>query len=233
MVDGGAMEMMVASPDGAGPHPAIVVMSHRPGLDGFTAEITDLLGKDGFAAAAPDIYHRLPSGQDTSEKKFLIRDAEIISDIAAAVEHLKSESDVDAARLAILGHCMGGRMAVLGASAVSDFRAAVVFYGGNLFACRGEDGPTPFDRLEHITCPVAGFFGNEDRNPSPEDVDRIDAELERLGIAHEFHRYDGVGHGFHQRAFKDGDDPATRRCKAVVAEAWGRSGEFMRECFAA
>ena len=226
------MEMMVASPDGAGPRPGIVVMSHRPGLDGFTAKITDLLAADGFKAAAPDIYHRLPPGQDTREKKFLIRDSEIIADIAATVEFLESEPDVDASRLAILGHCMGGRMAILGASALDHFRAAVVFYGGNLFECRGEDGPTPFERLADITCPVAGFFGNGDKNPSPADVDRVDAELTRLGIAHEFHRYDGVGHAFHQLAAKGGDDATTRRCQAVVAQAWGRSGEFLRECLA-
>ncbi|MEE8516799.1 MAG: dienelactone hydrolase family protein [Alphaproteobacteria bacterium] len=233
MVDGSAMEMMVASPAGAGPHPGIVVMCHRPGLDGFTAEITDLLAADGFKAAAPDIYHRLPPEQDTSEKKFLVRDSEIIADIAACAEFLKSDPDVDAARLAILGHCMGGRMAFLGASALDDFRGVSVFYGGNLFKCLGDDGPTPFDRLADIHCPVAGFFGNEDNNPSPADVMRVDAELTRLGIAHEFHRYDGVGHGFHQLAAKGGDDATTRRCQAVVAEAWGRSGEFLRACFAA
>lgn len=232
MVGGSAMEMMVATPEATGPHAAVVVMSHRPGLDGFTAQITDLLAADGFTAAAPDIYHRLPPEQDTSEKKFLIRDAEIIADIAATVDFLKSQPDVDAQRLAILGHCMGGRMVFVGASALEDFRGASVFYGGNLFECRGEDGPTPFDRLKHITCPVAGFFGNEDKNPSPADVDRVDAELTRLGIAHEFHRYDGVGHSFHQLAAKGGDDETTRRCQAVVADAWGRSGEFLRECFA-
>ncbi len=226
------MEMMVATPDGAGPHPGIVVMCHRPGLDGFTAQITDLLAADGFKAAAPDIYHRLPSEQDTREKKFLVRDAEIIADIAAAAEYLKSSPDVDDRRLAILGHCMGGRMALLGASDLDGFRAASMFYGGNLFKSLGEGGPTPFERLGGLACPVAGFFGNDDKNPSPADVDRLDAELGRLGVTHEFHRYDGVGHSFHQRAAKGADDEATRRCQAVVGDAWVRSAEFLRQCFA-
>ncbi len=233
MVGAGAMEMMVATPAGAGPHPGIVVMCHRPGLDDFTAQITDLLAADGFKAAAPDIYHRLPPEQDTSEKKFLVRDGEIIADIEACVDFLKSQPDVDVSRLAILGHCMGGRMALLGASALDGFRGASMFYGGNLFSCRGEDGPTPFERLGGLTCPVAGFFGNDDKNPSPADVDRLDGELARLGIAHEFHRYDGVGHSFHQRSVKGADDDATRRCQEVVGDAWERSGEFLRECFAA
>ena len=50
--------------------------------------------------------------------------------------------------------------------------------------------------VANITCPVVGFFGNDDGNPSPEDVDRLDAELSKHGIAHSFHRYDGAGHAF-------------------------------------
>ena len=33
------------------------------------------------------------------------------------------------------------------------------------------------------------------QSPSPEDVNKIDAELTRLGKVYEFHRYDGAGHG--------------------------------------
>jgi carboxymethylenebutenolidase len=51
------------------------------------------------------------------------------------------------------------------------------------------DGPSPFDRTGQITCPIIGFFGLEDTNPSP--ADRIDAEMTRLGKPHEFHRYAG------------------------------------------
>ena len=41
-----------------------------------------------------------------------------------------------------------------------------------------------------------GLFGNDDRAPSPEQVNRHEAELKKHGKAHEFHRYDGAGHGF-------------------------------------
>jgi carboxymethylenebutenolidase len=43
---------------------------------------------------------------------------------------------------------------------------------------------------------VIGFFGLEDTNPSPADVDRIEGELARHGVPHEFHRYAGAGHAF-------------------------------------
>jgi carboxymethylenebutenolidase len=52
------------------------------------------------------------------------------------------------------------------------------------------------DLAEGIRCPVLGLFGNEDGNPSPQDVKRLGAELKRLGKTYEFHRYDGAGHTF-------------------------------------
>ena len=43
------------------------------------------------------------------------------------------------------------------------------------------------DRAATISCPILGLFGVEDKNPSPEEVAQIDAELTRLGKEHEFH----------------------------------------------
>jgi carboxymethylenebutenolidase len=95
----------------------------------------------------------------------------------------------------IVGFCMGGRVSYLLASANDTLAACAVFYGGNIMEVRGAP-PTPFERTKDIACPVIGFFGNEDTNPSPADVDAIDAELTENGKAHEFHRYEGAGHAF-------------------------------------
>src|SRR5207244_5329773 len=75
------------------------------------------------------------------------------------------------------------------------WRAAGVFYGGNIMKPWGE-GPAPFDLTKAIAAPMIGFFGLDDTNPSPADVDTIDAELSRHGKAHEFHRYESAGHAF-------------------------------------
>ena len=60
----------------------------------------------------------------------------------------------------------------------------------------GEGNPPPIELSGNIRCPVIGFFGNDDENPSPEDVTRIDDEFTEHGIAHTFHAYDGAGHAF-------------------------------------
>ena len=82
-------------------------------------------------------------------------------------------------------------------------------------------GPAPFDRTRDIACPVIGFFGRDDTNPSPADVDRIDAELTRHGKPHEFHRYDGAGHAFLNFA------NAERYRPDQAKDAWAKMLDFL------
>ena len=121
---------------------------------------------------------------------------EIIKDVSATLDWLSNQNDVDMDRLGIIGHCMGGRMALLGASTHDVFKACVPYYPGNMFKPWSDDGPPPFDLLGQIKGSVLGFFGNDDKNPSAEDKEKISSELTRFGIQHEFHGYDGAGHAF-------------------------------------
>ncbi len=196
-VDGAPMRCYVAIPDGAGPFPAVVVIQHAGGVDAFIQTMTDRVAAAGFVGIAPDLYHREDpaSADDPLTRMSRLRDATIVADVNAAIEHVKSLPQVRADRVGITGFCMGGRVAYLMATKRADLRACVVFYGGNLFVPWGE-GPSPFEGTADITCPVLGLFGEEDPNPSPADVARLDAELTRLGKIHEFHSYPGAGHAF-------------------------------------
>ena len=100
-----------------------------------------------------------------------------------------------AQQIAVIGFCMGGRIAYLQAASDHSMKCAVVFYGGNIMKPWG-DNPTPFSRTSEIGCPILGLFGGEDTNPSPEDVASIDAELVKHDKVHEFHSYSDAGHAF-------------------------------------
>jgi carboxymethylenebutenolidase len=176
--------------------------------------------------AVPEIAHRLPASVAPKDRKQHLKDPEIVADIAATVAHLKTRPDVMSDRLAIAGHCMGGHILFVAACALPDFACAVACYPTGMFESWG-GGLTPFDQLAGLRCPVIGFFGNEDRNPSPQDADKLDAELTRLRIAHAFHRYPGAAHGF-QRPTKD--EPAIR---AAQADSWQRTFAFLAEKLAA
>ena len=196
-VDGGAMRCYVTAPGGSGPSPGVVVIQHAGGVDAFVRAMTDRIAEAGFAGIAPDLYHRDDpnSSDDPLTRMGRLRDKNIVTDVNAAIEHLKTLPEARADSIGITGFCMGGRVAYLMAAQSADIKAAVVFYGGNIMVPWG-DGPAPFALSKRIKCPVMGLFGEEDGNPNPADVAKIDAELTRLGVAHEFHSYPGAGHAF-------------------------------------
>src|SRR5713101_7085546 len=196
-VDGADMRLYTSVPDGTGPFPAVVVIQHQGGVDDFMEEMTQRLASAGYAAVAPDLYHRdSPDCRDDAPtRRARLRDVTVIKDVNATVYFLTGHRMVDAERLGIIGFCMGGRVSYLMAAAHPSFKAAVAYYGGNIMAPWGE-GPAPFERTGEIHCPLLGLFGEEDANPSPADMRKLDAELTRLGKVHEFHSYPGAGHAF-------------------------------------
>jgi len=196
--DGSRMRMHVSAPEGSGPFPAMVVIQHQGGVDHFTQDMTKRLAECGYVAAAPDLYHR--DGPDCTDdivtRRTRLRDRGIIDDVNAAVSFLQSQDIVDRARLGIIGFCMGGRVVYLMAAASPAFKAAVAYYPGNTFRAWGRDLPSPFERTSEIRCPVLGHFGAEDKNPSPEDMQKLDRELTKFNKPHEFYSYPNAAHAF-------------------------------------
>jgi len=87
----------------------------------------------------------------------------------------------------------------------------------------GEGNPPAIDLAPQIKCPVIGFFGNEDTNPTPEDVNDYEAALKKAGVTYTFHRYDGAGHAF--QSFNNPD----RYREAASEDAWGKALAFFGE----
>jgi carboxymethylenebutenolidase len=218
---GGGIAIYSASPEGAGPFAAIVVIQHAPGLDTFTQAMAGRLAEAGYCAVAPDLYHRQPPhGLDSKQHMEKLKDTEVIADVNAAVDYLRQDPMVAADRLGIIGFCMGGRVAYLMASANRAFKAAVVYYGGNTRKAWGE-GPTPFARTAEIGCPVLYHFGADDTNPSPEDMRALDTELARHGKPHEFYSYSNAAH-----AFMNFTTPERYR-EAAANTSWPRTLDFL------
>ena len=199
-VDGADMRLYVSVPSGTGPFPAVVVIQHQGGVDDFMEEMTQRVASAGYAAVAPDLYHR--DGPDCKDdgptRRARLLDVNVIKDVNATVDFLTGHRLVESDRLGIIGFCMGGRVSYLMAAANPHLKAAVAYYGGNIMVPWGE-GPAPFERTAEMHCPLLGLFGAEDANPSPTDMRQLDAELTRLGKLHEFHSYPGAGHAFMNR----------------------------------
>jgi carboxymethylenebutenolidase len=195
-IESGVMRVHLSLPDGAGPFPGIVIIHNQGGINDIL-HLPAELASAGYVAVAPDMYYRdgIDCPDPAPTRRARLRDASVITDVNATVDFFKAQPEVDGARLGILGFCMGGRVTYLMAAANPSFKAAVMYYGGGIFRSWG-DGPSPFERTAEIHCPMMGHFGEEDDNPSPEDVQKLAAELTAHGKIYEFHSYTGAGHAF-------------------------------------
>lgn len=195
-VDGSNMRTYVSAPDGSSKVPGIVVVQGQTGVDDFL-EFTRMVAGEEFVGAAPDLYHRDPPGckDDAPTRRMRLTDQNVIADINATIGLLKSHPAVDSARIGMVGFCMAGRAVYLMSAVNADLRAGVMYYGGDPFHAWG-DGPSPFDRTVLIHCPIMGHFGEDDKNPSPADMRKLDVEMTRLGKLHEFHSYANAAHAF-------------------------------------
>lgn len=223
-VDGAAMELYASVPGGSGPFAAIVVSQHGGGVDRFIQTICDRFAEAGYAAVAPNLYHRVPddvlNGDPRPRPWDVLSDPDIVADVNATVDFLRNHPAIDGERLGITGFCMGGRVAWLGAATNPHFKALIPYYGGNLMVPWGAGTQSPFDLAEGIDCPVLFHFGEVDVNPSQEDLRRLDAELTRLGKAHQFYTYPGADHAFM-------DFTAGRYQQAAAEASWPRTLDFL------
>jgi carboxymethylenebutenolidase len=220
----GPMKLYISRPDGDGPFPAVVLIQHQNGVDKFMEEITERIGGAGYFGVTPDLYHR--DGPDCKDdgptRRGRLRDRTIISDVNATLDFLNRNRLVDAGRVGIVGFCLGGRVAYLMAAVNPGFKAAVSYYGGSTFMAWG-DGPSPFERTAEVHCPIQGHFGEVDKNPSLQDMRKLDAELTKYGKAHEFYTYAGANHAFMDRHHVE------RYHAQADAASWPRTLDFFRK----
>lgn len=207
--------------------PGVLLAQHIPvghsGIenDTFTLAAARRFAAAGYVVAAPFIFHWWPKDDPIERKREAARDDWMVADMRAAFEVLRAHSRVDGRRIAVVGHCWGGRVAWLAACHISELAACAIFYGGRIRLAMGPDSVPAIDLAGNIRCPLIGFFGNDDSNPSPAEVDAYSAALASAGVPHTFHRYEGAGHAFQ-------NFPAADRYRPQASEdAWAKVLGFL------
>lgn len=192
---GSTMRMYMAQPYTTTAAPLVLVLQHRGGVDEHMQDMVHRLFREGYTVIAPDLFHRLGPEVPADERVHRLRDPEIVQDCQAAIAYARAHG-LPINRIGVVGFCSGGRSAYLAAAELPDINAAAVFYGGNTKVAKG-DTASPFEKSARITCPVIGFFGADDTNPSPQDVQDLGQALQRQGTWYEWHTYQDTGHAFH------------------------------------
>ena len=187
--EGDTIDAYLARPNGPGPYPGVVVIHHMPGWDEATKEITRKFAHRGYAALSPNLHFREGKGTPEANSASVsaaggMPDNRTMGDVEGAIRYLRALPYLNG-KVGIIGYCSGGRQAYLAACTLKGIDAAVACYPGGVGA--GTVGLTPrqpvdpLDLTKNLSCPLLGFFGKEDKRPSPEHMAKTEAELRNGG----------------------------------------------------
>jgi carboxymethylenebutenolidase len=122
-----------------------------------------------------------------------------MGDSQACIDFLRDQP-LSNGKVGVIGMCSGGRHTFMAACLCDGVDAAVDCWGGGVIMSEEElteaRPVSPIEYIDRLECPLLGIFGNDDRHPDQNEVNKLEEELKKRGKNYEFHRYDGAGHGF-------------------------------------
>ncbi len=180
----------LAVPDGEGPHGAVILIHEWNGLVQRVKETADAFAAEGYVALAADLYSGR-TGANPQENMALVRETlanpeAIIANLNAAASYLRERSDTSG-KIAAIGWCYGGGVALSFALGGEHHDATAIFYGRLL------GDPEQMSRINHE---VYGTFARNDSGIPVESVNAFVETLRNAGIENDVHIYDEISHGF-------------------------------------
>lgn len=197
----GAAQGVLYLPQGAGPHPALVVVHEWWGLNDWIKQEAAGYAARGYVTLAVDLYRgKVTADPETAHElmRGLPQD-QGVRDLVAAVAYLQHRKDVERARIGAVGWCMGGGYALQLAIADPTLRAVAINYGA--LATEKTD-------LAKIHAAVLGNFGAKDQGIPPEAVHAFQTTMQSMGKPVDAKIYPDAGHAFENPNNKTGYRPA-------------------------
>jgi carboxymethylenebutenolidase len=224
-------DVEIPGPDGAAsdpayaflpenPHRGMVVIHELLGRQPEIERVVDRFGRGGYAAVAPDLFARGFRLACIARAMRAVASGEgpTVDQAIRARDWLAGGTGLGCGSIGIIGFCFGG-----------GFALAVGRHWG---AVSTNYGVVPEAEILEGTAPVIGCYGGRDRIFG-RNGERLAARLSALGVPHEAHTFDEVGHSF----LTDGDHAvssalsrpllAIRYEPDVAEEGWRRIFAFM------
>lgn len=216
------MRAYVSRPSGDGRHPGIIVFQEALGVNSQIRGVADRYAKLGLVAIAPDLFHRVRPGFETSvlnmdELMPLIRamTAEgFAADAIAAHRWLISEGGVSPEKTAAMGFCMGGRATFI-ANSELPLAAAISYYAGGV-------APALLDRASSLHGRHLFFWGGRDKGIPPEQHRAVADALREAGKKFVDVEFSDCEHGFFNEQTERYNEKATK-------ESWAMGVAFLED----
>ena len=206
----------IAEPKRAGPHGSVILIHEWNGLTNRIREVADAMAAEGYIALAADLYSGR-TGSNPRENMALVRETladpeTLIANLNAAARYLDDRTD-STGKVAAIGWCYGGGVALSFALGGEQHEATAIFYGRLL------DDPEQLKKIDHE---IYGTFASQDRSIPVDAVNQFVAALRNAGVPNDVHIYDAVNHGFW--LYVDAD-PDLRSVPAL--DAWNRLKHYL------
>jgi len=229
----GSCPITLATPDGSGPWPGVVIYSDAGGARPAFTEMAQRLAGYGYAVLVPDVYYRDPGWApfdmasvfgDAAERARLfgmiskVTPDIMAADAAAFFDYLAGRPEVRGESFGTTGYCMGGRTSLVVAGRVPDrVAAALSFHGGGLVA---DDPGSPHLLADKIRATVYVGAAENDASFTPENAESLDAALTAAGVEHTIEFY-AAAHGFAVPDNAPYDHAAAERHWAAMRQVFG------------
>ncbi len=220
--DGTRMRAYTAYPAGMSGLPGLIIIQEAFGVNSHIRDVVERFAREGYAAIAPELYHRTVSGFEGSYTDFaaiaphreVLTDTRLEADLHSAYMWLLSQEFVDGKAIASVGYCMGGRASFL-ANTSLPLKAAVSYYGGNI-------APALLPRAKDMHGPILMFWGGKDSHIPPEQYRGVSDALRAAGKPYVEVVFSEGDHGFFC-------DERGSFNKTVAKQSWALTLEFLKE----
>jgi dienelactone hydrolase len=208
------------------PQPGILVFHENSGLTDHERERATRLAELGYVSLACDMFGERPIAASEAERRAAFeefRTKRLLPRALAGFDALSARPQVDRKRLAAIGFCLGGMVALELARSGADLKGVVSFHGGlatthhaaagqvkaKVLVCHG--ALDPFTTLEHVTA-----FANE---------------MHAAAVDFQVVLYGGAMHGFTNPAADRLGRPGIAYHAPSDVRSWAAMRQFFAELF--
>jgi len=213
--------------------PVVLVVQEIFGVHEYIRDICRRFAKLGHLAVAPELFARQGNVSKMSDIQEILStvvskvpDAQVLSDLDAAVAWAGRSSKGDIAKLGITGFCWGGRIVWLYAAHNPQLKAGVAWYGRLVGRANELQPKHPIDVAASLTVPVLGLYGGDDSGIPLDTVEQMRKALKAQASPSEIIVYPNTPHGFHA-------DYRPSYRKEQAEDGWKRLQEWFKKHSAA
>lgn len=211
-----------------GKRPVVMVSHTWVGQSQFEVEKAEALAEQGYLAFAIDVYGQGKRAKDATEAEELMNEMladrqELLNRLLLAMAEIKKHELADAAQVAIIGFCFGGKCALDLARSGVNIKGSVCFHG--IF------DPPGLEQEEDIKARILVLHGWEDPLAFPKDIVALGYELTERNAIWEMDVFGHTGHAF-TNPNANAPDQGMMFNPLANDRSWLRMTHFFKEIFA-